>query len=58
VHCKEIGHPVINDVKYGGRAVIRKDVCKRMCLHAYRIVIDDYYGKKLEIQTELPEFMT
>lgn len=57
VHCKEIGHPVINDVKYGGRAVIRKDVCKRMCLHAYRIVIDDYYGKKLEIQTELPEFM-
>lgn len=56
VHCKEIGHPIINDVKYGGRDVIRKDLCKRLCLHAYKIRLEDYFGQKLEIETEKPEF--
>ena len=56
VHCKEIGHAIINDVKYGGKEVLRKDICKRLCLHAYKIEIDDYFGKKLKIETEQPEF--
>jgi 23S rRNA pseudouridine955/2504/2580 synthase len=55
VHCKEIGHPILNDVKYGSTAVLRKDICKRLCLHAYKITLD-YEGKKLEIETKLPEF--
>lgn len=56
VHCKEIGHAIINDVKYGGKEVLRKDICKRLCLHAYKIEIDDYFGNKLKIETEQPEF--
>ena len=56
VHCKELGHPIINDVKYGGKEVIRKDIAKNMCLHAYKIEIDDYYGQKLVITTNVPDF--
>jgi 23S rRNA-/tRNA-specific pseudouridylate synthase len=43
-------------VKYGGKEVLRKDICKRLCLHAYKIEIDDYFGNKLKIETEQPEF--
>ncbi len=56
VHCKELGHAIINDVKYGGKEVIKKDISKNMCLHAYKIEIDDYYGKKLTITTDIPDF--
>lgn len=56
VHCKEIGHAILNDVKYGGKKVVRKDVCKRMCLHAQKIKIADFFGKSLEIETKRPEF--
>jgi RluA family pseudouridine synthase len=56
VHMKEIGHAIINDVKYGGRDVLRKDLCKRLCLHAYKIELLDYFGKRLEIKTKKPEF--
>ena len=58
VHCKEIGHPILNDVKYGGREVLRKDLCSRLCLHAYKIRLSDYFGKELKIESELPEFVT
>jgi 23S rRNA pseudouridine955/2504/2580 synthase len=56
VHAKEIGHSILNDIKYGGMGVVRKDLCKRLCLHAYKISLNDYFGKKLEIETKLPEF--
>jgi 23S rRNA pseudouridine955/2504/2580 synthase len=57
VHCKELGHAILNDVKYGGKEVLRKDISKRLCLHAYKIEIADYFGVKLEITTELPDFL-
>ncbi len=57
VHCKEIGHAILNDVKYGGREVLRKEICKRLCLHAYKIELKDYFGKSLKIETKLPEFV-
>jgi len=57
VHCKEIGHPILNDIKYGGKEVARKDICKRLCLHAYGIKIADYFGKELKITTTPPEFI-
>jgi hypothetical protein len=44
-------------VKYGGRDVIRKDISKRLCLHAYQIQLDDYFGKVLKIDTDLPDFL-
>jgi 23S rRNA pseudouridine955/2504/2580 synthase len=56
VHCKEIGHSIINDVKYGGIGVVRKELSNRLCLHAYKIKLNDYFGKELLIETEIPEF--
>lgn len=57
VHCKELGHAIIGDVKYGGSAVIQRKIARRVCLHAKKIVMDDFFGKKLEIETELPDFL-
>lgn len=57
VHCKEIGHPILNDVKYGGKEVLRKDICKRLCLHAYEIELVDYFGASLKIEAGFPEFL-
>ncbi len=56
VHCKELGHPIINDMKYGGPNAMNKNVCKRLCLHAYKIELSDYFGKELKIETKRPEF--
>jgi 23S rRNA pseudouridine955/2504/2580 synthase len=49
VHMKEVGHPIINDIKYGGPKVKMKNLCSRLCLHAKNLVIEDYFGEKLEI---------
>lgn len=57
VHCKELGHAIIGDVKYGGRDVIKRDLARRVCLHAKKIVLQDYFGKVLEIETPLPDFL-
>ncbi len=57
VHMKEIGHAIINDIKYGGLKVVRKDLCKRLCLHAAKLEIADYFGKSLKIETKKPEFI-
>lgn len=58
VHCKEIGHPIINDVKYGGKKVINNNLSNRLCLHAYEIEFNDIDGKKIKIKTKPPEFYT
>ncbi len=55
VHCKEIGHPIINDVKYGGKEVLRKDLCLNLALHAYRIEIDNFFGSRLDLTTKIPQ---
>jgi len=55
VHMKELGHPIINDVKYGGKSVLKKDISDRLCLHAHKIVIDQYLTKdKIEIIASEP----
>ncbi|MFZ9180903.1 MAG: RluA family pseudouridine synthase [Rickettsiales bacterium] len=56
VHCKEIGHPIINDYKYGGKKVAMKDKFSQLCLHSYQIIIHQYYGKELVIKTPYPNF--
>ena len=56
VHCKEIGHPILNDIKYGGKKVLCKNKFPRLCLHAYKINIENYFGKTLNIQTPRPNF--
>lgn len=57
VHCKEIGHAIIGDFKYGGKKVIRKEVANRLCLHAVKVEIDDYMGKSLIIEAKKPFFL-
>jgi 23S rRNA pseudouridine955/2504/2580 synthase len=57
VHCKEIGYPVLNDVKYGGTKVLRKELSPRLCLHAYKITINGYLSEPLTIISELPDFL-
>lgn len=56
VHCKEIGHPIIGDGKYGGKSAFIEGLPDRLCLHAWRITIDDFFGEKLEIKTKRPLF--
>jgi 23S rRNA pseudouridine955/2504/2580 synthase len=51
VHCKEIGHPIIGDGKYGKQAGKG-----RLCLHSFAIEIADFFGKKLVIKSEKPDF--
>lgn len=50
VHCKEIGHPIANDVKYGGKEVLKKNLSNRLCLHAYQILIPNFFGKDVKIE--------
>ena len=45
VAMKEIGHPIIGDLKYGSK----KNPVRRMCLHASRLEIKDPISKKLMI---------
>ena len=60
VHCKEIGNPIINDIKYGGKEVINRKISARMCLHSQYIAIEKYYedGSSLEIKdNSTPDFL-
>lgn len=50
VHMKEMGCPIINDAKYGGRKVLRSDLGSNMCLHAKTIEVD---GKFINSQLSL-----
>jgi 23S rRNA pseudouridine955/2504/2580 synthase len=52
VHCKEIGHPILGDGKYGKQAGKG-----RLCLHSFVIEIVDFFGKKLVIKTDKPDFI-
>lgn len=56
VHCKEIGHPIIGDGKYGGKSAFGEGLPNRLCLHSYQITIDDFFGKKLDLKTNKPVF--
>jgi 23S rRNA pseudouridine955/2504/2580 synthase len=57
VHCKEIGHPIIGDQKYGNIANQLQPDKKRLCLHSLRIEMDDFFGKELLIESKKPEFI-
>ena len=60
VHLKEIGHVIIGDYKYGGKNANIQDNTpqnskNRLQLHATRIVINDFFEKKLTINTPIPD---
>jgi 23S rRNA pseudouridine955/2504/2580 synthase len=55
VHCKEIGHPIIGDQKYG-RAFLEDSCFNRLCLHSLSVEIVDFFGKRLVVESQKPDF--
>jgi 23S rRNA pseudouridine955/2504/2580 synthase len=55
VHCREIGHFIIGDDKYGGKVdstnQLVKEAAGRLCLHSLAVEINDFFGKNLVIET-------
>ena len=39
VHLQAIGHPIVGDVKYGGKGVVRPGLASQLHLHARRLVM-------------------
>ena len=53
VHAAAIGHPIVGDVKYGGKeAFLSGSVSRKLHLHARRLVIELPGGKTLDIKAE------
>ena len=55
IHSNEIGHPVINDSKYGDWKFNRsiKNFGKRMALHAHSMEFTDQLGKQIKVVAKL-----
>ena len=55
IHSNEIGHPVINDSKYGDWKFNRsiRNLGKRMALHAHTIEFTDRLGKQIKVVAKL-----
>lgn len=53
VHMKEIGHPIINDIKYGGKFVENKKLGNRLCLRSFSITISDNFS--LHVKEKITE---
>ncbi len=53
VHAAAIGHPIVGDVKYGGKtALLTGGVSRKLHLHARRLVIDLPDGGTLDIKAD------
>lgn len=57
VHLKEIGYPIINDVKYGGMKVKRRDIADSLCLHSFKIGFRNQNNKNIALKTDFPNFV-
>jgi len=55
VHLNSIGTPVSGDSVYGFRKVKSPAGLKRLFLHAYKLELISPDGKKLVIETDLPD---
>jgi 23S rRNA pseudouridine1911/1915/1917 synthase len=52
IHLAHLGHPILGDIKYGGREF------SRLCLHAFRLKFWHPNGnRQLEFETDLPDEM-
>jgi 23S rRNA pseudouridine955/2504/2580 synthase len=50
-----IGHPILGDIKYGGKdAHLTGSISRKMHLHARHLRIDHPDGGKLEVKADLP----
>ena len=59
LHCKESGHPIVGDTKYGdfafNREIASKTKIKNMFLHAYQVVFE-WKGEIYEIEAPVPNY--
>jgi 23S rRNA pseudouridine1911/1915/1917 synthase len=52
VHCKDAGHPIVGDKKYGAKS----NPIKRLCLHAHLLAFKHpITNKELRFESKLPE---
>jgi 23S rRNA pseudouridine1911/1915/1917 synthase len=57
-HLSEAGHPLLGDVRYGGRTNLDGLRFDRQCLHARRLEIEHpRSGERLSFQAEMPPDM-
>jgi 23S rRNA-/tRNA-specific pseudouridylate synthase len=50
IHCELLGHPIIGDIRRGGREF------ERICLHAYKLAFPHpAIAKRMEFATQLPK---
>ncbi|MEQ1510808.1 MAG: RluA family pseudouridine synthase [Sphingopyxis sp.] len=56
VHMAAIGHPIVGDGKYGGKAAfLTGSISRKLHLHARNLRIDQPMGGKLEVSADLPD---
>jgi len=56
VHMAAIGHPIVGDGKYGGKAAfLTGAISRKLHLHARRLRIDQPSGGKLDVTADLPD---
>ncbi|MEK6542718.1 MAG: RluA family pseudouridine synthase [Pseudomonadota bacterium] len=56
VHMAAIGHPIVGDGKYGGKAAfLTGSISRKLHLHARNLRIDQPSGGKLEVSADLPD---
>jgi 23S rRNA pseudouridine955/2504/2580 synthase len=58
VHMAAIGHPIVGDGKYGGKAAfLTGTISRKMHLHARRIRVEHPDGTPIDVTAELPAHM-
>ena len=56
VHMAAIGHPIVGDGKYGGKAAfLTGSISRKLHLHARRLRIDRPSGGRLDVTADLPD---
>jgi len=58
VHCAAIGHPIVGDGKYGGRAAfLGGQISRKLHLHARRLCLPHPKGGEIDVTAPLPAHM-
>lgn len=52
VHMAAIGNPILGDGKYGGKSSFITGAENRLHLHAKKILLPEFFGKKIEVEAK------
>ncbi len=55
IHLKDLNCPILGDGKYGGKNAFKNNLHNKIHLHAYKLEIDNYLGKKKIFTAEMPD---